>query len=131
MLRLFNNCHFVRVCMEKIMDHHYWKNGTRNIHSNYYQTRANIECSPNQSQTIIPYRPFDGNFEDSGKVLAVSYLNFRRVLQFFSTRWLSLKSIPWILGEFRHKLFQRMSVTQRKVRSGEDDDLYFFREKPY
>ena len=90
------------------MDHQYWKNGTRNIYSNYYQMRANVECSPNQSKTVIDL--IDLSIEAlkiQEKCWPFPYLNFSRVLQFFSTRWLSLKFIPWILGDFRHNRIVR------------------------
>ena len=41
------NGHFVRACMEKMMDHQHKKNSTRNKYSNYNQMRAYyVECSP-------------------------------------------------------------------------------------
>ena len=42
------NGHFVRDCIEKMIDHQYKENGTRNIYSNYNQMRAYVECFPNQ-----------------------------------------------------------------------------------
>ena len=73
--RPFKNGHFVRVCMEKIMDHQYKENGERNMLSNYDQMRAYVECSPSQSEncTLLTFPSSNRrNFEDSGKVLAVS-----------------------------------------------------------
>ena len=48
--RPFKNGHFVRACMEKMMDHQYKENGARNMYSNYNQIRAFVECSPNKSK---------------------------------------------------------------------------------
>ena len=42
------NRHFVGVCLEKMMDHQYKKNGARNIYANYDQMRTYVECSPEQ-----------------------------------------------------------------------------------
>ena len=70
------------------MDHQYRKNAERNIYSNYNQTRVYVECSPNQSKryTLSTFPSSNRrNFEDSGKVLAVSVSEFTRVLQFRST----------------------------------------------
>ena len=53
------------------MDHQYRENGARNIYSNYNEMRAFVECSPNQSKNYI-LSSNRRNFEDSGKVLAVS-----------------------------------------------------------
>ena len=50
--RPLKNRHFVRVCMEKVMDHQYRENGARNIYSNYNQMKAYVECSPNQSKKL-------------------------------------------------------------------------------
>ena len=53
MLPTFENRHFVRVCMEKMMGHQYIReNSARNIYSNYNQMRAYVECSPNQSKEL-------------------------------------------------------------------------------
>ena len=46
--QLLKTGHFLRACMEKMMDHQYKENGARNIYSNYNQMRAYAECSPNQ-----------------------------------------------------------------------------------
>ena len=57
------------------MDHQYRKNGARNIYSNYNQMSAYVECSPDQSKnyTLSTFPSCNQrNFEDSGKVLAVS-----------------------------------------------------------
>ena len=48
MLPTFQNGHFIRACMEKMMDHQYKENGSRNIYSNNNQVRAYVERSPNQ-----------------------------------------------------------------------------------
>ena len=34
------------------MDHQYGENGARNIHSNYNQMRAYVECFPNQPKKL-------------------------------------------------------------------------------
>ena len=57
------------------MDHQYTENGARNIYSDYNQTIAYVECSPNQSKkyTLSTFPSSNQrNFEDSGIVLAVS-----------------------------------------------------------
>ena len=46
--RPFKNEHFVRACMEKMMDHQYKENGARNIYSNYNQIGAYVEYFLNQ-----------------------------------------------------------------------------------
>ena len=88
MLPTFQNGHFVRVCTEKMMDHKYEESDARNIYSNYNQMRAYVECSPNQSKTIIPYRPFHRAIDETLKVPEKCWpflcLNFTRVLQFSS-----------------------------------------------
>ena len=48
--RPLKNRHFVRVCMEKMIDHQYRENSARNIYSNYNQMRVYVECSLNQSK---------------------------------------------------------------------------------
>ena len=57
------------------MNHQYRGNGSINMYSNYNQMRAYVECSPNQfkNYTLSTF-PWSNqrNFEDSGKVLAVS-----------------------------------------------------------
>ena len=57
------------------MNHQYGENDGRNIYSNYNQMRVYVECSPNQlkNYTLSTF-PLSNrrNFEDSGKVLAVS-----------------------------------------------------------
>ena len=87
--RPFKNGHFERVRAEKMMDHQYRENGARNIYSNHNQVRAYVECSPDPSKkyTLSSFPSNNRrNFEDSGKVLAVLYLNSTRaVLQFSST----------------------------------------------
>ena len=61
------------------MDHQYGENSARNIYSNYNQMRAYVECCPNQqkkyTQSTFPSSN-RRNCEDSGKVLAVSVLEF-------------------------------------------------------
>ena len=57
------------------MDHHYREKGARNIYSNYNQMRAYVECSPDQQKnyTLSTFPSSNRrNFEDSGKMLAVS-----------------------------------------------------------
>ena len=57
------------------MDHHYRGKGVRNIYSNYNQMRAYVECSldTQKNYTLSTYPSSNRrNFEDSGKVLAVS-----------------------------------------------------------
>ena len=61
------------------MDHPYRENGARNIYSNYNQTGAYVECSPNQSKNyILSTFPSSNrrNFEKSGNALAVSVSEF-------------------------------------------------------
>ena len=73
--RPFKNGNFVRVSTEKMMDRQYKENGARNMYSNYNQMRANVECFPNQSKkyTLSTFPSSNRqNFEDSGKVLAIS-----------------------------------------------------------
>ena len=71
--------HFVRVCMEKMIDRQYRENDARNIYLNYDLMRACVECSPNQSKNYT-FSTFPSsnrrNFKDSGKVLAVSVSEF-------------------------------------------------------
>ena len=59
-----------------MMDHPYRENGATNIYSNYNQMRAYVECSPDQSKKNYILSTFGAsnrqNFEDFGKVLAVS-----------------------------------------------------------
>ena len=87
--RPFRNGHFVRVCMEKMIDHQYKENGTRNVYSNYNQMRAYVECSPNQFKKIVPFRPFHQAINETLKIpekcWPFLYLKFTRVLQFSST----------------------------------------------
>ena len=76
--RHFKNRHFIRVCTVG-MDDQYGKNGARNIFSNYNQMRAYVECSPiNKKKLYLIAFPSSNqrNFEDSGKVLAVSVFEF-------------------------------------------------------
>ena len=57
------------------MDHQYRENGARNMYSNHNQMSAYVECSSNQSKnyTLSAFLSSNRrNFEDSGKVLAVS-----------------------------------------------------------
>ena len=72
-----------------MMDYQYRENSARNIYLNCNQMRAYVECSPNQSKKIMPYRPFhqaiDENLKISKKCWPFLYLNFTRVLQFSST----------------------------------------------
>ena len=80
------------------MDHRYRKNGARNIFSNYNQMSAYVECSPDQlkNYTLSTFRSSNRrNFEDSGKVLAVSvsviYQSIAvQLYQPALVRWLSL-----------------------------------------
>ena len=64
------------------MDYQYIReNGARNIYSNCNQMRAYVECSPNQSKKLIPYRPFYQAIEETltipeHSVLAVSLSQF-------------------------------------------------------
>ena len=61
------------------MDHQHGEKGTRNIYSNYNQMRAYVECSPSQPKnyTLLTFPSRNQrNFEDSGKVLAVSVSEF-------------------------------------------------------
>ena len=85
--RPFKNRHFVRVCTEKMIDHQYRENCTRDIYLHYNQMRAYVECSPNQFQKIILYSTFPSsnrrNFENSGKVLAVSVSEFHQSMVLF------------------------------------------------
>ena len=79
------NEHFVSVCTEKMMDHQYWKSGTRNIYSNYMLDVLQIN---KKNYTLSTFRSSNRqNFEDSGKVLAVSLSEFdKSTIQFSSTR---------------------------------------------
>ena len=81
------------------MDHQYGGNGARNIYSNCNQMRAYVECFPNQSKKFHTLLTFPSsnrqNFEDSGKVLAISvskFYNSIAVQLYQSTllRWLSV-----------------------------------------
>ena len=83
------------------MDHQYRENGVRNMYSNYNQMRAYVECSPSQSKKLylinLAIEP-STNFEDSGKALAVSVLEFYQsvVAQLYQPtfiRWLSLLNV--------------------------------------
>ena len=62
------------------MDRQYRENGARNIYPNYNQMRAYVECSPNALKKSYTFLTFpssnQGNFEDSGIVLAVSVSQF-------------------------------------------------------
>ena len=61
------------------MDYQYVENGARNIYSNNNQMRAYVECSPNQSKKIMPYRHFhqaiDETFKSPEKCWPFLYLN--------------------------------------------------------
>ena len=88
------NGHFITVCTERMMDHQYGENGTRNIYSNNNQMRAYVECSQNQSKIVL-YRSFHREIDETLKILEKCwlflYLNFTRVLQFYQPtliRWL-------------------------------------------
>ena len=74
--------YFIRVCMERMMDHQYRENGARNIHSNYNQMRAYVKCSPNQFKKnyalLTSLSSNRQNFEEPGKVLAVTVSEFTR-----------------------------------------------------
>ena len=81
------------------MDRQYGENSARNIYSNYNEMSANVECSPNQSKVLylidLSIRSNERNFEDSGKVLAVSVSEIYqstaiRLYQPTLIRWLSL-----------------------------------------
>ena len=50
--RPLKNRHFVRVCMEKMVDHQYRENGARNTYSNHNQMRAYVECFSNQPKKL-------------------------------------------------------------------------------
>ena len=69
------------------MDHQYRENGAKNMYSNYNLMRAHVECSPNYNLSIFP-----SSFEDSGKVLNESVLEFTKSQQYQPTliKWLSL-----------------------------------------
>ena len=66
------------------MDRQYRENGARNIHSNYNQMRAFVECSPNQSKKNYTLSTFLSsnrrNSDDSGMVLAVSVSQFYQII---------------------------------------------------
>ena len=68
--------------MERMMDHQYGENGARNIYPDCNQMRADVECSPNQSRendTLLTFPSSNRrNFEDSGKMLAVSVFEFHQ-----------------------------------------------------
>ena len=56
-----------------------WGKRSENIYSNYNHITAYVECSPNQSYKLyLIDLPSSNrrNFEDSGKVLAVSVFEF-------------------------------------------------------
>ena len=97
--QLFKNGHFVMVSTKKMMDHQETENFVRNTYSDYNQVRAYVECSPNQSKnyTLSTFPSSNRrNFEDSGKVLAVSVSEFCQssiTVQLYQPtliRWLSL-----------------------------------------
>ena len=80
------------------MGHQYRENSARNIYSDYNQMTAYVECSPNQSRkyalSTFPSSNLQ-NFEDSGKVLAISVCEFYQsiTVQLYQPRlirWLSL-----------------------------------------
>ena len=94
------------------MDHQYRENGARNI----YQMRASayVEFSPSQSKNYI-WSTFSSrnrrNFEDSGKVLAVSVSEFYQssiIVQLHEPtliRWLSLLYVyKWTTASVRLQL---------------------------
>ena len=75
------------------------ENGGRKVYSNYNQMRAFVECYLNQSKknyTLSTFRSSNRrNFEDSGKVLAMSVSEFYQsiAVQHYQPtliRWLSL-----------------------------------------
>ena len=77
----------------------YGESGARNIYSNYHQMRAYVECFPNQPKNNYTLSAFPSsnrqNFEDFGKVLAVSVSEFYwsiavQLYQPTLIRWLSL-----------------------------------------
>ena len=81
------------------MHHQYRENGERNIYSNYDQMRGYVECSLDQlkNYTLSTFSSSNRrNFEDSGKVLAVSVSEFCQssitcqLYQPTLIRWLSL-----------------------------------------
>ena len=91
-----SSCQYVSTIPEK--DPQYGENGVRNIYSNYNQMRAYVECPPNQRKNYtLSTSPSSNrrNFEDSGKVLAVSVSEFYESItvqlhQPALRRWLSL-----------------------------------------
>ena len=81
------------------MDHQYKENGAKCISSNYNQMRVYVECSSDQSKnyTLSTFPSSNRrNFEDSGKVLAVSVSEFYQssiTVQLYQPtviKWLSL-----------------------------------------
>ena len=74
------------------MDHQCSENGARNIYSNYNQMRADVECSPDQSQKLYLYIFIYNYF----RMLAVSVSEFCQssitvhLYQPTLLRWLSL-----------------------------------------
>ena len=71
------------ILTERMMDHQYGENGARNIYSNYNQMKAYVECSPNlPKRYTLSIFPSSNrrNFEDSGKVLAVSVSEFYQTI---------------------------------------------------
>ena len=83
--RPFKNGHFVRVCMEKMMDHQHRANGARNIYSNYNHMRAYVERSPNELKKLYLIHIFIQQSRKLWRFWPFLYLNFTRVLQFSST----------------------------------------------
>ena len=76
------------------MDYQYRENGVRNMYSSYNQMRAHVECSPNQNTLSTFSWNNRRNFEDSGKVLAVSVFEIYQsiAVQLYQPtliRWLS------------------------------------------
>ena len=82
MLPTFEKSTFCKGLYGENDDHQYGENGARNIYSNCNQMRAYVKCSPNQSKNYaLSTFPSSNrrNFEESGKVLAVSVSEFTRV----------------------------------------------------
>ena len=81
------------------MDHQYRENGARDVYSNYNQMRAYVDALQiSQKSNALSNFPSSNrrNFEDSGKVLAVSVSEFYQssiTVQLYQStliRWLSL-----------------------------------------
>ena len=93
-------------------------NGARNIYSNYNQTRAYVECSPNQSKnyTLSTFPSSNrGNIENSGKVLAETVILPKYCSSALSVtliRWLSLLYVyKWTTASVMREL---LSISVRR-----------------